>query len=468
MAPHAVVVVGAGQAGVETAAALRARGFQGRVTLIGGEPPGPCHRPPLSKGYLTGDVPAADIALRPAEFFAAQDIDLLAGDRVVSIDRERHTVTLDSGLRVPYGALVLATGCRPRTLPVPGASLDGVSTLRGLADAEDLRRRLDGPPRRLVVVGAGFIGLEVAATARGLGHEVTVVEAQARALARALTPGMADRLVAEHRAQGVRVLLNQEVAALYGDDEGRVQAVELGGGRRIDADLVVVGVGVLPDTALATAAELLVGDGVVVDERLRTSDPDVYAVGDCARFPSPHAAGRHLRLESVQNATDQAKYVAAALCGNGNGDGDGDGESAPYTAVPWFWSEQYALRLQIAGLTADHDETVTVGDRDGGRFSVFCFREERLIGVESVNRPADHGIARRLLATGTDLSPDTVRQPGFDLKTLARRPAAPASASTSATTTASASDASSSTASNAPTHASAPRRNSAERQTVHV
>jgi 3-phenylpropionate/trans-cinnamate dioxygenase ferredoxin reductase subunit len=449
MAPHAVVVVGAGQAGVETAAALRARGFQGRVTLIGGEPPGPCHRPPLSKGYLTGDVPAADIALRPAEFFAAQDIDLLAGDRVVSIDRERHTVTLDSGLRVPYGALVLATGCRPRTLPVPGASLDGVSTLRGLADAEDLRRRLDGPPRRLVVVGAGFIGLEVAATARGLGHEVTVVEAQARALARALTPGMADRLVAEHRAQGVRVLLNQEVAALHGDDEDRVHTVELNGGRRIDADLVVVGVGVLPDTALATAAELLVGDGVVVDERLRTSDPDVYAVGDCARFPSPHAAGRHLRLESVQNATDQAKCVAAALCG------DGDSEPAPYTALPWFWSEQYALRLQIAGLTADHDETVTVGDRDGGRFSVFCFREGRLIGVESVNRPADHGIARRLLATGTDLSPDTVRQPGFDLKTLARRPAAPAPAAASA-------------ASNAPTHASAPQRNSAERQTVHV
>lgn len=429
MAPRSVIVVGAGQAGVDTAAALRARGFRGRVTLIGDEP-GPCHRPPLSKGYLTAAVPAAETALRPPEFFAAQDIDLMTGERVASIDRERRTVSLQSGLRLPYGALVLATGCRPRTLPVPGASLAGVSSLRGLADAEDLRLRLSGPPVRVVVVGAGFIGLEVAATARGLGHDVTVVEAQPRALARALTGGMSARLVAEHRAQGVRVLLKREVAALYGDDAGRVQVVELDGGERIAADLVVVGVGVLPDTSLAAAADLLVGDGVVVDASLRTSDPDIYALGDCARFPSSHA-GRHIRLESVQNASDQARCVAAAICG----------EPAPYTALPWFWSEQYAMRLQIAGLTANHDDTVTVGDPDGGRFSVFCFRGGRLIGVESVNRPADHGIARRLLAAGTDLSPETVRQPGFDLKNLTRPTSAPPSA---------------------------PSRTSEERQTAHV
>ncbi|RFC71911.1 FAD-dependent oxidoreductase [Streptomyces sp. AcE210] len=412
MATDSVVVVGAGQAGLETAAALRGRGYEGRITLVGDEPSGPCDRPPLSKGYLAGTVPAADIALRPPSFYAAQDIELLSGDRVASVDRERRTVLLESGLRLPYGALVLATGCRPRTLPVPGASLTGVLTLRGLADAEDLRLRLSGPTRSVVVVGAGFIGLEVAATARGLGHDVTVVEAQPRALARALTPQMSAQVVAEHRAQGVRMLLGREVSALYGDAEGRVQVMELADGERMAADLVVVGVGVLPNTRLALTADLVVGDGIVVDERLRTEDPDIYAVGDCARFPSPHA-GRYLRLESVQNATDQARCVAAAICG----------EPYAYTAVPWFWSEQYAMRLQMAGLTAAHDETVTVGDPDGGRFSVLCFRAGRLIGAESMNRPADHGIARRLLTTGTHLTPETAREPGFDLKKLPRTPA---------------------------------------------
>lgn len=228
---------------------------------------------------------------------------------------------------------------------------------------------------------------------------------------------MSDRLVAEHRAQGVRLLLGREVAALHGDGGGGVHVVELDGGERIAADLVVVGVGVLPNTAPALSAGLLVGDGIVVDERLRTEDPDIYALGDCARFPSPHA-GRHIRLESVQNASDQARCVAAAICG----------EPYAYTAVPWFWSEQYALRLQIAGLTAGHDTTVTVGDVEDGHFSVFCFRDGRLTGVESVNRPADHGIARRLLTAGTDLTPAAVRQPGFDLKKLPRAAAKPAAA----------------------------------------
>ncbi|MFI8002456.1 NAD(P)/FAD-dependent oxidoreductase [Streptomyces sp. NPDC086010] len=419
MASHAVVVAGAGQAGFDTACALRSRGFRGRITLVGDEPPGPSYRPPLSKGYLAGTVAAEEIALRPPSFYTEQDIELLPGDRVASLDRERRTVLLESGLRLPYDNLVLATGSRPRSLPVPGASLTGVLSLRGLADAEDLRLRLSGPPRRLVVVGAGFIGLEVAATARGLGHDVTVVEAQPRALARALTPTVSDRIVAEHRERGVRVLLGREVTALFGDAEGRVQVMELDGGERIAADLVVVGVGVLPNVELALAADLLVGDGVVVDAQLRTSDPCIFALGDCARFPSPHA-GRHVRIESVQNASDQAKCVAAAVCG----------EPYAYTAVPWFWSEQYALRLQIAGLTAAHDETVTVGDLAEGKFSVFCFRGGRLAGVESVNRPADHGIARRLLTAGTDLSPGTVREPGFDLKRLPRTPTASPSRTT--------------------------------------
>lgn len=432
MAPHSVVVAGAGLAGLETAAALRARGYTGRVTLVGDEPPGPCHRPPLSKGYLTGAVPAEDVPLRPVAFYAEQDIELLAGDRVTHVDRARHTALLESGLRLPYGALVLATGCRPRTLPVPGASLWGVRVLRGLADAEDLRLRLAGPPLRIVVAGAGFIGLEVAATARGLGHTVTVVEAQPRALARALTPETSERIVAEHRSHGVTILTGRQIVVLHGDGEGRVRSVELADGERVPADLVVTGIGVLPNTELAAAAGLVVGNGVVVDERLTTGDPDIWAVGDCAAFPGAHADGR-VRLESVQNATDQARCAAAAICG----------EPYPYTAVPRFWSDQYAMRLQMAGLTAGSDETVTVGDPDGGRFSVFCFRAGRLTGVESVNRPADHGIAARLLAAGTGLSPATVREPGFDLKKLPRAapssgsPAAPVSAAASGSPTAS-------------------------------
>lgn len=414
MAPHSVVVTGAGQAGLETAAALRARGYPGRITLVGDEAPGPVHRPPLSKGYLTGAVAAEDVPLRPAAFYAEQDIDLLTSGAVAAVDRKRHTVLLESGLRLPYGALVLATGCRPRTLPVPGARLAGVRTLRGLADAEALRQRLHGTPVRLVVIGAGFIGLEVAATARGLGHDVTVVEAQPRALARALTPPVSDRIVAEHRAHGVRMLMDRQVAVLHGDSEGKVRAVELVDGERIGADLVVVGIGVLPNTGPALSAGLAVEDGVVVDEGLRTADPDIWAVGDCASFPSAHA-GRRVRLESVQNATDQARCVAAAICG----------EPRPYTAVPRFWTDQYAMRVQTAGLPSGHDETVTCGDPEGDRFSVFCFRAGRLTGVESVNRPADHGIAARLLAAGTPLAPATVRAPGFDLKRLPRTPHTP-------------------------------------------
>jgi 3-phenylpropionate/trans-cinnamate dioxygenase ferredoxin reductase subunit len=409
MAAPAVVVVGAGQAGVETVAALRGRGFTGRITLIGDEPPWAGYRPPLSKGYLAGTAPVEDTALRPASFFAERDIEIMAEDHAASVAPEHRTVTLGSGLRVPYDRLVLATGSRPRRPPVPGASLAGVLTLRSRADADELSRRLGGPPCRLVVIGAGFIGLEVAATARGLGHEVTVVEAQRQALARALTPVTSSRIVAEHRAQGVRVLLGREVTALYGDTGRRVRTMELDGGERVAADVVVIGVGVLPHTELALTAGLVVGDGIVVDERLRTSDPDIYALGDCACFPSPHA-GRHVRIESVQNASDQAKCVAAGICG----------EPVAYASVPWFWSEQYELRLQIAGLTAGHDEVVTCGDVGSGRFSVFCFRAGRLTAVESVNRPADHGISRRLLASGTALTPDAVRVPGFDLKRLPR------------------------------------------------
>jgi 3-phenylpropionate/trans-cinnamate dioxygenase ferredoxin reductase component len=399
-----VVVVGAGQAGSDTAAALRAHGFSGHITLVGAESEVPYQRPPLSKAYLAGKVTTNDIELRPESFYGAKDITLIRDDRVMRINRDSRRVTLASGRWLRYRRLVLAVGARPRHIPVPGADLDGVLTVRTVADADRLRQR----SRRgdhLVVIGGGFLGLELAATCRALGLTVTVVEALPRVMARAVSPHLSHYLTEAHRDWGTRVLLSRQVVALHGDTGGRVRTVELDSGERIRADVVVVGVGVRPNVELAADAGLAVDNGILVDEHLRSSDPSIYAVGDCANFPSRYT-GRRLRLESVQNASDQAGRAAAAICG----------EPKPETAVPWFWTEQNAVRVQIAGISDGHDQTAISGDQVGGRFSVFCFRAGRLTGVESVNRPADHGISRRLLAGGTGLTPTDILAPGFDLR----------------------------------------------------
>ncbi|MDT0495628.1 FAD-dependent oxidoreductase [Streptomyces griseus] len=413
MGSPTVVVVGAGQAGSDTAAALRSQGFAGRIVLVGDEDALPYRKPLLSKEYLVGDPEGEDTALRPASFYAEQGIELRTGDPAVRIDREGRRLVLASGEELGYDHLVLATGARPRRLSVPGAELDGVLALRTLADARTLRTALAGTGD-LLVVGGGFIGLEVAAAARASGVRVTVVETRDRLMGRSVSAPTARYLAEQHTAHGVRLLLSEELTALHGE-EGRVRVAELGRGERIRADLVVAGVGVLPNTALAADAGLEVGDGILVDPRLRTADPRIHAIGDCARFPSRHAP-RHLRLESVQNAADQARSVAAAI--------HAPADPPPYDAVPWFWTRQYGARLQIAGITDGHDRTVTVGDPAGGRFSVFCFRAGRLLGTESVNRPADHMITRRLLATGDrSLTPEAVAAPGFDLKHRQPQPA---------------------------------------------
>lgn len=420
MAAPSVVVVGAGQGGTETAAALRSRGFAGRITLIGTEDGLPYQRPPLSKGYLAGTTSPDELPLRPASFFEDQDIELITGTSVTEADLAGHRVTLSAGTAtmaatsIPYDRLVLATGARPRRLPLPGTGLDGVHTLRDLRDADALRAALRegaGTGAHLLIVGGGFLGLELASTARLLGLEVTVVEAGPRVMERATTEALSGRLTAEHRARGTRILVRREVTAFRGDDTGHVRVAELDGGERVPADLVVMGVGVHPRTELAADAGLPVGDGILVDRLLRTADPAVYAIGDCARFAGP-TAGRPLRLESVQNASDQARCVAGSICGS----------PQPYTAVPWFWTEQYALRVQLAGITAGHDRTVVTGDVEGGRFSVFCFLGDRLLGTESVNRAADHMITRRLLAGDHSAcpAPDEVARPDFDLKEYQR------------------------------------------------
>ncbi|WP_033291005.1 NAD(P)/FAD-dependent oxidoreductase [Amycolatopsis jejuensis] len=398
MSTETVLVIGAGQSGFQTAASLRDKGFAGRVVLVGDEPGVPYQRPPLSKAYLAGTAGVEHLHLRPEDFFAEKNIELVPG-RVVAIDRAAAQVRLEDDTTLGYDHLVLATGARNRTLPVPGADLTGVLTLRTRLDADNLRSSLDAA-REVVVIGGGFIGLEFAAHA---GRPVTVVEAQDRLMARVASPEISEFFAEHHRSAGHTVLLGTGVTALHGS--GRVESVELSDGRRLPADLVVVAVGVLPETTLAAAAGLTVHNGVVVDEHLRTEDPQIFAIGDCASFPCVQA-GSVVRLESVQNAVDQARSVAAAITG----------EPARYDSLPWFWTDQTGAKLQIAGILGAADRTVLTGDRADGRFSVLSFRDDVLIAVESVNRPPDHIAARRLFAADPRPGYADLAASSFDLK----------------------------------------------------
>ncbi|MFD0417386.1 NAD(P)/FAD-dependent oxidoreductase [Streptomyces sp. NPDC127108] len=337
--PASVVIVGAGQGGYQTAASLRERGYRGRVTLISAEDTLPYERPPLSKAHLkaTGQAQGDEqLWLRPATYYVRQSIDLVGGT-VTGIDPAARTVRLGDGSRYDYGHLVLATGARPRTLDVPGAGLRGVHTLRTARDAAALRASL-AAAQYAVVVGAGFLGLECAAAARESGRAVTVVEALDRPLARALSARTAEHFTRLHRREGTRLLFGERVVALRGDRNGNVASVELADGRRLPADLVVIGVGVTPRTELAEAAGLPVGDGVTVDARLLTGDPCISAIGDCAAFPQVRS-GKRLRLESVQNAVGHARLVAERLTG---------APRAHYEELPWFWSDQFGTTVQIA------------------------------------------------------------------------------------------------------------------------
>lgn len=400
--PASVVVVGAGQGGYQTAASLRERGYPGRITLIGAEDALPYERPPLSKAYLKGEADETQLWLRPVTYYARQSIDLVEGT-VTEIDPAARTVLLADGSVYDYGHLVLATGAQPRTLGVPGAELRGVHTLRTTQDAAALRVSL-GTARHAVVVGAGFIGLEFAAVARQSGCEVTVVEALDRPLARAVSARTAEHFTRLHRREGNQLLFGQGIAALRGDSGGDVAGVELADGRRLPADLVLVGVGVNPRTQLAAAAGLQVGGGITVDSRLLTGDPHISAIGDCAEFPQVRSGSR-LRLESVQNAVGHARLVAERLTGT----------PRAYDELPWFWSDQFSTTLQIAGLDEGHDTEVLLGDEPDA-FSVLLFREEELRAVESVNRPTDHVAARQLLGKGVELRPGDAAAQGFTLK----------------------------------------------------
>lgn len=398
-----VVIIGAGQAGVQVALSLRAGGHSGGITLIGDEPHAPYQRPPLSKAYLKGEMTAEQLALRPAEALAAQGIDLRTGVRVTGIDRTARAVTGD-GLRQPFDALVIATGTRPRSLPVPGADLPGVLTLRGIEDADRLAAALE-TAENVVIVGGGFIGLEAAATARLKGKVVTVVEAAPRVMGRAVAPAVSEWFQALHRCMGTDVRTGTGVAALEGSD--RVEAVVLADGTRLPADLVLVGIGAVPNDELARAAGLACPNGIATDAQGRTADLGVWAAGDCALTPNPYAGGP-FRLESVQNAIDQAKCVAAAILGS----------DKPYDAVPWFWSDQGSAKLQTTGLPIDPEAHVLRGDPNLGRFTVFHLKGGRIIAADSVNMPADHMAARRLVAARAVIAPETLADPAIPLKSL--------------------------------------------------
>jgi 3-phenylpropionate/trans-cinnamate dioxygenase ferredoxin reductase subunit len=381
-----VVIVGTGQAGFQTAASLRLNGYDEPVTLIGDEPHIPYQRPPLSKEFAAGKQEERRLFLRPASFYSANRIDLLPGETVTAVERPRRHVRLASGNSIPYGTLVLALGARVRKLPFPG-----VCYLRTLDDSIAIKDRLR-TVEDVVIAGGGFIGLELAAVARSLGKSVTVVELQPRLMPRVVSPVISGFYQKLHTGNGVEVALGMGLSEVL---------------PRRPAGLVIAGIGVLPNVELARDAGLAVGDGILVDEHLRTDDENIYAIGDCASHPNPFAGGR-VRIESVQNAVDQAVCVAGTIAGR----------RKPYHDVPWFWTDQFDIKLQMAGLSNGYEHAVTRGNPESRKFSVFYFQADRLLAVDSVNRPGDHMAGRKLLANRVRVTPDQAADESVDLKSL--------------------------------------------------
>jgi 3-phenylpropionate/trans-cinnamate dioxygenase ferredoxin reductase subunit len=414
MSQPTVAIIGGGQAGLQVAVSLRELHYDGRVVLIGDEPHAPYQRPPLSKGYLLGEATEAQLTLRPGAFFEQHRIELITSKRAVAIDRTRRKVALEDDAVIDYDHLILASGARNRPLPVPGADLKNVFFLRTLDEANVLRTRM-ATAKNAVVIGAGFIGLEFAASAAKQGLNVTVLDVADRPMARAVSKTMSTVFAREHEKTGIRLLFNTQVMHLLGT--GSVSSVETVDGKVLPADLVVIGIGVIPNVELAATCNLPIENGIVVDEFLQTSDPHISAIGDVAAYSSPYSTVPRVRLESVQNACDQARCVASRIMG----------KPARYDALPWFWSNQGNLKLQMAGLPSTGCEEVLRGDSNAAACSVFLFREDTLVCVESLNKPADHMLSRRLLSNRVAVTKQQASDATFDLKSLL--PPKPAAAS---------------------------------------
>lgn len=403
-----VVVVGAGHGGGAVITYLRQYGFAGPITLIGDENFTPYHRPPLSKAWLKGEVSADALALKPDDFYAEQKVELRLGQRAASIDRGTREVTLASGESVPYDALILATGAGARKLPMAAMAHHNVLTLRNLEDAEKLRGAF-APGKRLVIIGGGYIGLECAATARALGAEVTVIEKAPRLLERVASAPIADFLQACHEKHGVRFALGATIEAIESiEGENSATAVRLTDGRSFPCDLVLVGIGAVPAIALAQTAGIDCADGITVDADCRSSDPHIFAVGDVARRKHP-LLQRELRLESVPSAMEQARRVAATITGR-----------VPAAAeMPWFWSDQYDLKLQIVGLALETDQRVIRGSPEAGKFAVFHLRDAQVVSVEAINSPPEFFAGKKLAGSGKTVDRERLADLSISLNEIA-------------------------------------------------
>lgn len=401
-----VVILGAGHAGGTAAALLRQYGHEGPITLVGEEPIPPYQRPPLSKAWLKGEADADSLALKPLEFYAEHGIDFRPGVKAVQLKRSDRTVVLSDGSTLAYDVLIIATGARPIALPIPGADLAGVMFLRTAADAEQLKAAV-GPGKRLAVVGGGYIGLEVAASGRALGAEVTVLEREPRLLARVACPELSTFFREYHEKHGVTFELGCSVTGFEGE-AGRVTGVTLADGRTIACDAAVVGVGAAPNDEIAADAGLETARGVVVDLDARTSDPAVFAIGDVAHRPMP-IYDRMFRMESVPNALEQAKQAAAAITGRPRPPGE----------CPWQWSDQYDLKLQIAGYPFDADQIVVRGDPATAKFAVFHLKGNQVQAVEAINAPPEFMMGKQLIANRKPVDPARLADPTISMKEVA-------------------------------------------------
>ena len=406
MGSYDVLIVGAGHGGAQAAVALRQQGFAGSVAMVGDEPDLPYERPPLSKDYLVGEKAFDRMLIRPAAFWAEREVTMLTGARVVGVDAATRRVTTDGEGRISYGTLIWATGGAPRCLTCPGHDLAGVHAIRTRADVDALVGELPGVTR-VVVIGGGYIGLEAAASLSKLGKQVTVLEALDRVLARVAGEPLSRFFEAEHRAHGVAVELGVGVTALEGQD-GRVTGVRLADGTLLPADMVIVGIGIVAAVEPLLAAGAAGGNGVNVDDHCRTSLPDIYAIGDCAAHHNRYADGALIRLESVQNANDQATTAARAICG----------QPQPYDAVPWFWSNQYDLRLQTVGLSGGFDQTVLRGDMSARSFSLIYLKAGRVIALDCVNATRDYVQGKALVAGGLRIDPVRLADAEMPLRSL--------------------------------------------------
>lgn len=406
MSPKQIVIIGAGQAATQAAVSLRSGGFKGSLTMLGDEAQLPYQRPPLSKAYLSGAMSLERVILRPQQSWADDDIDVRVSTSVMAIDRAAKRVTTREGLTFGYDALILATGSHVRKLPCPGAELIGVHYLRTLKDADGLRASMQAGAR-LAVIGGGYIGLEVAAIARKAGLDVTILEAADRVLARVAPPMISAFFEALHRDAGVSIITDAKVTEIVGNSV--VTGVSLADGRLIDADIVLVGIGISPNSQLARDCGLKASDGIETDKDACTSDPAIFAIGDCASRPLVHYGDRRGRLESVHNALEQGKLAAAAILGR----------PRPIEETPWFWSDQYDIKLQIAGLGTGATQSVLRGDPATKRFAVFHLdADNRLLAVDAINAPPEFIVAKQVIARQGRLARETLADMSIPMKEI--------------------------------------------------